>query len=398
MIRCPLLAGMDYADDEVLPDAEEAFQPAPSQPSTAVTITVQTDTAALPAGAAATAVALVTITADDPDHSAAASIESVGNGGGGAGRTAVDLIATVDVSGSMQGQKLELLRSTLLAMVEQLGPADRLSIVQFESAARRLTPLSRMTESGRATARAAIDGLSAGGGTNIGAALREAAAVVRSRRARNSVCHIVLLSDGRDDQAGAGPRCEALAQTARAEGGARVTALGYGADHDARMLRGAASAGGGDFVYVERPAAVCETVGRCLGGLLSVAAQAVRLRLAPLAGAAVAAVAADGPKAAAADGAVDVDMGELCCGETRDVLVDLALPPAAGPDEGAVCLRAEVTWLTPGAQEAQRQGTGAARLVIRRSAEGVAADPDPAAAAAAAAAGLAIDRQRNRFV
>ena len=173
---------------------------------------------------------------------------------------------------------------------------------------------------------------------------------------------------------------------------------------------------------MQRPAAVAETVGAWLGGLLSVAAQSVRLRLAPRGGAAVAAVAGDAPREAGGDEAVSVDLGELSRGEARDVLVDVALPALAaalaaarggGGDGGSAetasaeggrgqraavtWLEAEVTWLPPGAAEGERRSGGTARLLSRRPEGGEeeeAADEEEVAGAAGAA--LAIDRQRNR--
>ena len=113
----------------------------------------------------------------------------------------VDLVAVLDVSGSMQGDKIMLLRHTLLAAIDLLDPSDRLSIIKFQSSATRLTPLLRMTDSGKITSREAVVRLAAGGGTDISAALRMAVAVVEGRRQRNPVATVLLLSDGQDQGA-----------------------------------------------------------------------------------------------------------------------------------------------------------------------------------------------------
>lgn len=49
----------------------------------------------------------------------------------GGSRTSVDLICVIDVSGSMMGEKIELVRSTMKYLLEALTPADRLSIITF---------------------------------------------------------------------------------------------------------------------------------------------------------------------------------------------------------------------------------------------------------------------------
>jgi Mg-chelatase subunit ChlD len=394
----------DFADDEPLEATEIVVLEANScaQP---LSFTLRSDTVAIRADSAGTATALVTIAA--PADLAAGELS----------RPAVDLVAVLDVSGSMDGTKIELLRETLLRAVDLLDPADRLSIIEFSDAAHRLTPLLRMTPAGRDCARRAIAGLSAGGGTDIAAGLGMAVGVACGRRARNPVCAVLLLTDGEDPRAG--PACAALGRAARAAGAA-VSAFGYGADHDARLLRAAAEAGGGEFAFIESPAAVRETFGRCLGGLLSVAAQAVRLRLrlAPpgprppataaatadaggaavaAAGATIAGVAAAGAQRAGPDGWLEVSVGDLYRGETRDVLVDLTVPAAAALASAgaagapAVVLEAEVDWLPPGAAEAERRALPPGRLEVRRPGAGEAVEQGDAVTAEA------IERQRNRW-
>ena len=49
--------------------------------------------------------------------------------------------------------------------------------------------------------------------------------------------------------------------------------FGYGAEHDADLLRAVADAGNGLFYYVDNTDSIPESYCDCLGGLLSVAAQ-----------------------------------------------------------------------------------------------------------------------------
>ena len=305
-------------------------------------ITIQCERATVDAGSQQTVTAVVSIKAPSSDDEASGSNDdSVVPRGG------VDVVAVMDVSGSMQGAKITTLRQTLLAAIDLLGPSDRLSLIKFESSATRLTPLTRMTDAGRRAAREAVVRLNAGGGTEIGAALAEAAAVVEGRRSRNPTCGVLLLTDGQDSGAySAHPPLVARARAA----GATVSTFGYGGDHDARLLETIAEAGRGQFSYVERVELVREMFGRCLGSLFSVAAQAVRLDLRPLAGTTLAHVAADGAQAALEGGGVRVDLGELFRDESRDLLVELVLPAGGGDGDGG-CLEGEVTWAVPGGGE-----------------------------------------------
>lgn len=75
----------------------------------------------------------------------------------GGDRTSVDLICVIDVSGSMTGQKIELVKSTMKYIVETLTPSDRLSIVTFQSSAKRITPLMAGTKENQVILNKHID-------------------------------------------------------------------------------------------------------------------------------------------------------------------------------------------------------------------------------------------------
>ncbi|EEC74493.1 hypothetical protein OsI_09963 [Oryza sativa Indica Group] len=113
-------------------------------------------------------------------------------------RAPLDLVTVLDVSGSMSGIKLSLLKRAMSFVIQTLGPNDRLSVVAFSSTAQRLFPLRRMTLTGRQQALQAISSLVASGGTNIADALKKGAKVVKDRRRKNPVSSIILLSDGQD--------------------------------------------------------------------------------------------------------------------------------------------------------------------------------------------------------
>ncbi|KAL6197035.1 hypothetical protein ACLB2K_032648 [Fragaria x ananassa] len=102
----------EFADDEPLPSTTPAAQPLGPRK---VTIKTHTETTAIPAADSRPQYpALVSICApplEDPD---------------GEGRTPIDLVTVLDVSGSMQGQKLELVKQAVKFVIENLGSSDRL--------------------------------------------------------------------------------------------------------------------------------------------------------------------------------------------------------------------------------------------------------------------------------
>ncbi|KAG8091858.1 hypothetical protein GUJ93_ZPchr0012g22199 [Zizania palustris] len=214
------------------------------------------------------------------------------SGGGGADgdgpRAPLDLVTVLDVSGSMVGSKLVLLKQAMGFVIDNLGPGDRLCVISFSSGASRLMRLTRMTDGGKAHAKRAVESLSARGGTNIGEALRKAAKVLDERLYRNAVESVILLSDGQDTYTvpargyARDANYDALVPPSfmRTDGGDRsppVHAFGFGKDHDAAAMHTIAEATGGTFSFIENEAAIQEGFAQCIGGLLSVAVQELRL-------------------------------------------------------------------------------------------------------------------------
>ncbi|KAG6406832.1 hypothetical protein SASPL_134443 [Salvia splendens] len=114
---------------------------------------------------------------------------------GAATRAPIDLVAVLNVSASMTGAKIKMMKRAMRLVIASLGSADRLSVLAI-SAAPRLLPLRRMTLQGQRSARRIIDRLACSQGTSMAEALREATRVLEERRERNPVASIILLSDG----------------------------------------------------------------------------------------------------------------------------------------------------------------------------------------------------------
>uniref|UniRef100_A0ACD5YZ13 Uncharacterized protein n=1 Tax=Avena sativa TaxID=4498 RepID=A0ACD5YZ13_AVESA len=207
-------------------------------------------------------------------------------------RAPLDLLTVLDVSGSMVGSKLVLLKQAMNFVVDSLSPADRLCVVSFSSGANRLMRLARMSESddGKALAKRAVESLVAGGGTNIGAALRKAAKVLDDRLHRNAVASVILLSDGQDTytvpRRGRDADYDALVPPSFAYTGGGddrstpVHTFGFGTDHDAAAMHTIAEATGGTFSFIENEADIQDAFAQCIGGLLSVAVQELRVDVA----------------------------------------------------------------------------------------------------------------------
>ncbi|KAK9072113.1 hypothetical protein SSX86_008545 [Deinandra increscens subsp. villosa] len=225
-------------------------------------------------------------------------------------RAPIDLVAVLDVSASMGGAKLQMLKRAMRLVISSLGSVDRLSIVAFSDSPKRLLPLRRMHPRGQRSARRIIDQLvSSRGSSGGGEALRNATKVLEDRRERNPVASIILLSDGHEN----------MNQNHHQSSNKRQPASSHTR-----------------FAHVEIPVHTLEKTHepaenaftKCVGGLLSVVAQDLRVELHVAAGSDPAEISAvyscNGKPTVLNSGSVR--FGDLYAEEEREVLVELRVP------------------------------------------------------------------------
>ncbi|XP_010909925.2 E3 ubiquitin-protein ligase WAV3 [Elaeis guineensis] len=250
----------------------------------------------------------------------------------GCRRAPIDLVTVLDVSGGMTGAKIQMLKRAMRLVISSLGPADRLSLVAFSAAAaKRLLPLRRMSRSGQRSAWQIVERLVAstgGRGSCVGDALRKATKVLEDRRERNLVATIMLLSDVRRQQDAKKdgrnyrryPSTAAVATTRFSHLEIPIHEIGFG-DASQQQLPHQSSS---------QEAPVEDAFAKCVGGLVSVVMQDVLLQLFFPSGE-VSAVYSCGAGRAVALGS-SVRLGDLYAEEERELLVELRVPTAAGPD------------------------------------------------------------------
>ncbi|KAJ1403102.1 Zinc finger, RING-type [Sesbania bispinosa] len=265
-------------------------------------------------------------------------------------RAPVDLVTVLDVSGSMAGTKLALLKRAMGFVIQNLGSNDRLSVIAFSSTARRLFPLSRMTDSGRQMALQAVNSLVANGGTNIAEGLRKGAKIMEDRKEKNPVASIILLSDGQDNYTVSGsgsgqPQPYHLllptSISGRDNSGFQIPvhAFGFGTDHDASSMHSISEISGGTFSFIETEAVLQDAFAQCIGGLLSVVIQELQVAIECIhpdlslvslkAGSYPSRLMADGHKGS-------IDVGDLYADEERDFLVSINVPATSSNETSLI--------------------------------------------------------------
>ncbi|KAI3882051.1 hypothetical protein MKX03_006261 [Papaver bracteatum] len=238
-----------------------------------------------------------------------------------------DLVTVLDVSGSMAGTKIQMLRRAMGFVIDNLGPYDRLSVISFSSNARCLLPLIFMIGSGKQHALQAVNSLVAGGEKNIIEGLEEGVKVIEDRKHKNSVCSIMLLSDGKD----AFTKRIDLQEISRLQ--VPVHTFGFGTDHDPIMLHSIAEGSRGTFSFIESEGLIQDAFAQCIGGLLSVVVQDLHVHvhsldpclcLSQLKAGSYSTYLTDDNQTGT------VDIGDLYADEERDFLVLVNIPVIAG--------------------------------------------------------------------
>ncbi len=194
-------------------------------------------------------------------------------------RPRMDVRLVLDRSGSMMSDdKWTNAIAAAHQLVDRLAAGDTFGLISYsDDASLDLAP-TRVGD--RQSAHAAIDRLVAGGGTNIEAALRMAAANAPARREMNDVLLVVLLSDGVANvgQTNAGQLAE-LARSTFDERGVLTTTVGLGSDFDEETMLAIAREGSGSYHFVRRSSDIATILGDELEERAQAVAQALRLRI-----------------------------------------------------------------------------------------------------------------------
>jgi Ca-activated chloride channel family protein len=160
----------------------------------------------------------------------------------------LNLCLALDCSTSMQGMKMDVVKSTAMQLMKRMRPQDVFSVVTFNDRAEVLLQAARGMDVQKAQVR--IQMLQTGGGTEILHGLSAALDQTQRFLEPGNVNHIILLTDGRTY--GDEPACLELAQTA-GELGIGISGLGIGSEWNDAFLDEIARRTGGSCMYVEDP-------------------------------------------------------------------------------------------------------------------------------------------------
>jgi len=208
-------------------------------------------------------------------------------------RAPLDLVSVLDISGSMTGEKIEMVKRSMVFAISQLKSDDRLAIVLFESKVSVLFDLKFMDSKNKRDATELVNSIDTRDMTNLSGGLFEGLDLLikdqaitnttnNSNEERKAVTSILLFTDG---EANVGlTKVEQIIpemkiKTDQILRPTNIFCFGYGTDHVVEMLKGLADSSNGMYYYVENEDHIASAFGDCIGGLLSMAAQNLQLTL-----------------------------------------------------------------------------------------------------------------------
>lgn len=157
-----------------------------------------------------------------------------------------DVLLVIDVSGSMQGEKITQARQAAEAFINALEVDTRVGLMTFSDTVpvRPQIPIDRL-EANKPQLIAAVRNLQAAGGTELYQAVMRAVEAVGSEDASNRIRAVVFLSDGQDAGARGFTLQNATSAVLSTRGDANpviVIPVAYGADADINALNAIARA------------------------------------------------------------------------------------------------------------------------------------------------------------
>jgi hypothetical protein len=205
---------------------------------------------------------------------------------GASGRPSADVRAplclslAIDASSSMRGARFALALQATRNVLASLSPRDRLAVITFDRGARVVFGPVAVDAEGTNLALRALDRLSTGIGTNLGAGWREAAESVLRVMVPSADRRVLLLSDGFPSR---GETNRDALRARVAEGRARgveTSVVGIGDGIDEKLCASLAEAGDGRFHYARDEGVLGEVVAAEVEGAKSVVARDVSVLLA----------------------------------------------------------------------------------------------------------------------
>ena len=185
-------------------------------------------------------------------------------------RPPVDIAMVIDVSGSMNAAApmqnadgteektgltvLDITKHAVKTVMEVLGPNDRLSIVKYSDNAQVVTPLSFMTDAGKAKVNFALEAMHTEGCTNIWDGILKGMETLRTRPedSASRMANVMLLTDGQPNREPPEGHIPALRQylDSYPQFSCTINTYGFGYNLNSELLDEIANETNGSYAFI----------------------------------------------------------------------------------------------------------------------------------------------------
>jgi len=239
------------------------------------------------------------------------------------GRPPLSFCAILDVSGSMQGEKIVQAKEAVRQTLRHLREGDVFSLVTFSSEVRTAFEPRRVDAHTRQVVESALHEINAGGMTALDGGLEVGLNKLSTQAQDTNLA--LLLSDG---QANVGETdLEKVGQRGHAarQQGMIVSTLGVGQDYNEALMAEIATQGGGRFYHIQSAAQIAAYLTGELGEVASMAARGTTLHLDLPPGATLVPLSAAYP-AQQGGGQASVTIGDIPSDTELEIPLRLTLP------------------------------------------------------------------------
>jgi Ca-activated chloride channel family protein len=187
----------------------------------------------------------------------------------------------IDKSKSMYGDKIQSVVEAASALVNWLTRHDQLTIVAYDTNIEVVQPLIPLTD--KFSVGKKIEQIRVGTSTNLSGGWLQALRTVEGAKAENGYKRVILLTDGMANTGVVSPNELKKIAKDHYNRGISTTTIGFGRDFSETLLKDIATAGGGNFYFIEGPEQAHEVFFREFGDIAALFGQGleIRIRLAP---------------------------------------------------------------------------------------------------------------------
>lgn len=247
--------------------------------------------------------------------------------------TALNLCLVLDRSTSMRGEKLDLVKRATMEIARSLRANDIFSVVTFSDFADVLLPASFQGDRGRLQGR--IQGIQAGGGTEIYQGLSAGIEEIRRAADGRRINHLLLLTDGHtygDEQ-----NCVRLAAEA-SEQNIGISGFGIGSEWNDIFLDALAGQSGNNSTYISEPEEIEPLLLEKFEALTNLYAEDTILDVKPMHGVALSYAFRLQPHSGPVTMQNELHLGPILEDTPLSVLLEFLIEPLAAKSESVVLL------------------------------------------------------------